>query len=94
MNLFEEFHSSHLRDELLMLLGFLSFKSFSVKNFGVQCVDVIDVVYCTYHLFMLVCKFYKYHANAKNSTWYQSLACEDTVKGHCCCLPRPWDKFC
>ena len=26
--LFEEFQASHLRDELLMLLGFLSFKGF------------------------------------------------------------------
>ena len=28
----------------------------------------------------------KFFANAKNSTWYQSLACENIVKGHCCCF--------
>ena len=32
--------SSHLRDELLMLLGFLSFKSFPMKTFDVLLCDV------------------------------------------------------
>ena len=44
MELFEDFQSSHLRDELLMLLGFLSFKGFPREKSRVQCVDVIDVV--------------------------------------------------
>ena len=58
-----------------MLLGFLSFKGFPSENSCVHCVDVMNVVYCTYHLFMLVCKFYKYHANAKNLTgmWLRKL---------------------
>ena len=47
-------------------------------------------------LIICLCQFANFktiHANAKNSTWYQSLACEDTVKGDCWCLPRPWDNF-
>ena len=54
---FGKTQSSHLRDELLVFLGFLSFKGFSSEKSRVHCVDLIDVVYCTYHLFMLVCKF-------------------------------------
>ena len=42
--------------------------------------------YCTCYLFKLICKFLSISANAKNSTWYQSLACENTVKGHYCCF--------
>ena len=47
--LFEEFpKSSHLRDELLMLLGFFSFKGFPVKNIVSKCADVMNVflLYC------------------------------------------------
>ena len=49
MELFEEFQSSHLQNELLMLLGFLSFKGYPSEKSCVQCVDVIDVIYCTCH---------------------------------------------
>ena len=43
MNFFEEFsESSHLRDELLMLLGFLSFEGSPVKNIVSMCVDVMN----------------------------------------------------
>ena len=47
--LFEEFpKSSHLRDELLMLLGFLPFEGVPVEKYCVHCADVLNVflIYC------------------------------------------------
>ena len=42
--LFEEFRKpSHLRDELLMLLGFLSFEGFPSENTVSKCADVMNV---------------------------------------------------
>ena len=43
--LFEEFpKSSHLRDELLLLLGFLSFEGFPSEKSCVHCADVMNVL--------------------------------------------------
>ena len=42
--LFEEFpKSSHSQDELLMLLGFLSFEGFPSEKSRVHCADVMNV---------------------------------------------------
>ena len=42
-NFEEVFKSSHLRDELLMLLGFLSFEGFPSEKSCVHCADVMNV---------------------------------------------------
>ena len=58
--------SSHLRDELLMLLGFLSFKGFPVKTSGVHLCWCL-IIYCTC-LIVIYCTVYKIkriYANAK-----------------------------
>ena len=47
--LFEEFPKpSHLRDELLMLLGFCPFEGFPSENIVSKCANVINVflLYC------------------------------------------------
>ena len=42
--LFKEFpKSSHLRDEILMLLGFFSFEGFPSEKYCVHCADVMNV---------------------------------------------------
>ena len=77
---------SHLRDELLMLLGFLSFEGFPSENIVSKCADVMNVLLLHCSPIYVYLQILKVYANAKNSTWYQSLACENKVKGHCCCF--------
>ena len=58
--------SSHLRDELLMLLGFLSFKGFPIKNSCVHCVWCVDLsTALVIVIYAIVCKILRIHANAK-----------------------------
>ena len=67
--IFEEFlRPSHLRDELLMLLGFLSFEGFPVKNIVSMCANVINVFLLHCWSIYVYLQIFKVYANAENST--------------------------
>ena len=86
--IFEEFlRPSHLRDELLMLLGFLSFEGFPVKNIVSMCADVINVFLLHCWSIYVYLQFFKVYANAENSTRFTQ---RNFSWAYLCDLPQLW----